>query len=133
MRIKIIEPYFLNKRYDARSLTPNPGPVIIATLLNEAGHQVEIESEYVSEVNFENIDKADLVGISIATYNAKRGFAIARRIRKPVVFGGFHASLMPEECLTYGEYVITGDGHPITKLATFLVNPEGNKSYKHCF
>ena len=64
MKIKIIEPYFLNKRYDARSLTPNPGPVIVATLLDQAGHQAVVESEYVSKINFDNLNEADLVGIS---------------------------------------------------------------------
>ena len=126
MKIKIIEPYFLNKRYDTRSLTPNPGPVIVATLLDQAGHQVEVESEYVSEVNFEKLDEADLVGISITTYNAKRGFEIAQRIKKPIVFGGFHASLMPEECLSHGEFVIRGDGHPIVQLADFVGKRESS-------
>jgi len=122
MRIIIIEPYLLNRRYDVRSLTPNPGPVIVATLLNQAGHQVEVISEYVSKINLEKINEVDLVGFSLTTYNAKRGFAIARRVSKPIVFGGFHASLMPEECLSYGDFVIQGDGYSIVALADLLEN-----------
>jgi radical SAM superfamily enzyme YgiQ (UPF0313 family) len=126
MNIKIIEPYHLNKRFDTRSLNPNLGPVIIATLLQQAGHTVEVLSEYVTDLDRDEIDKADFVGISITTYNAKRGFEIAEGIKKPVVFGGFHASLMPEECLFYGDYVIRGDGHPIIELADFLNNIENS-------
>ena len=120
MKIKIIEPYDLDPRYDQRSLTPNPGPVVVASLLAAAGHQVEVLSEYIAKIDIERINEADLIGISITTYNAKRGFEIARTAEKPVVFGGFHASLMPEECLNFGDYVIRGDGYPIVDLADFL-------------
>jgi radical SAM superfamily enzyme YgiQ (UPF0313 family) len=105
-------------------LTPNPGPVVIASLLKQYGHEVEVISEYVTRLNIEDLHSADLVGISITTYNAKRGYQIARQIDKPVVFGGFHASLMPEECLEYGDYVIRGDGHSVVKLADYLTNKE---------
>jgi radical SAM superfamily enzyme YgiQ (UPF0313 family) len=124
MNIKIIEPYDLNNRYDIRSLTPNPGPVVIASLLRQHGHEVEVISEYVTKFVPEDLDGAKLVGISITTYNAKKGFDIARNIDKPVVFGGFHASLMPEECLEFGDYAIRGDGHSIVKLANYLSNRE---------
>jgi len=110
MKIIILEPYDLNERYDIRSLTPNPGPIVIASLLKQSGHDVEVISEYVTKLNIEDLKRADLVGISIATYNAAKGFNIARKLKKPVVFGGFHASLMPEECLNYGDYVISGRG-----------------------
>jgi len=124
MNIKIIEPYDLNKRYDIRSLTPNPGPVVVASLLKKHDHDVEVVSEYVTALNIEELDSADLVGISITTYNAKRGYKIAQKIEKPVVFGGFHASLMPEECLEFGDYVIRGDGYSIVKLADYINDKE---------
>ena len=120
MKIKIIEPYDFDPRYDQRSLTPSPGPVVVATLLQQAGHEVEVLSEYVTAFDIDAADSADLVGISITTYNARRGFEIAREIKKPVVFGGFHASLMPEECLQYGDYVIRGDGGGVVDLTGFL-------------
>jgi len=122
MNIKIIEPYDLNKKYDIRSFNLNLGPVVIASLLQQAGHRVEVVSEYITRLDINEINSADLVCISIATYNAARGFAIARQVHSPVVFGGFHASLMPEECLEFGEYVIRGDGYPIVQLAEYLEN-----------
>ena len=122
MNIIIIEPYHLNRRYDIRSLTPNLGPVVIATLLKEKGHKVEVISEYVTKLDLELLNQADLVGISITTYNAKRGYEVARQIKRPIVFGGIHASLLPEECLDYGDYVIRGDGHSVVQLVDFLSN-----------
>ena len=120
MIIKIIEPNRQNSRYDVRSLTPNPGPVVIGTLLKQQGHDVEVISEYITRLNLNEIRSADLVGISITTYNAPRGYAIAQRLKMPVVFGGMHASLMPEECLMHGDYAIRGDGAAIVKLAECL-------------
>jgi radical SAM superfamily enzyme YgiQ (UPF0313 family) len=120
MKIKIVEPRGLDKRYDSRSLTPTLGPVVVATLLKQQGHDVEVLSEYVSRLNPDDLEEADWVGISITTYNAERGFEIARGLRKPKVFGGYHASLMPEECLEHGDYVIKGDGHSIIQLADYL-------------
>ena len=123
MNIKIIEPRYLAKRFNVGSLTPSLGPIIIGTLLKEQGHQVEVISEYVTAITQEEmarIDRADLIGISITTYNATRGFEIAESLRVPVVFGGFHASLAPEECLEHGDYVIRGDGHPVVLLANCL-------------
>lgn len=122
MIIKIIEPNSQNNRYDVRSLTPNPGPIIIATLLKQQGHDVEVISEYITRLNLQEIRTADLVGISITTYNARRGYAISQDLQKPVVFGGMHASLMPEECLLHGDYVIRGDGASIGQLAGCLAH-----------
>ncbi len=124
MKIKIVEPYSLDKRYDVRSLIPGLGPVVIASLLKQQGHDVEVISEYVTRLDPAELAEADWVGFSLTTYNAERGFAIARRIRKPKVFGGFHASLMPEECLEYGDYVIKGDGHSVLQLADYLKGGE---------
>jgi len=127
MNIKIIEPYDLNKNYDVRSFNPNLGPVVIASLLKQAGHRVEVISEYVTRLKIDRVNRADLVCISTTTYNARRGYEIARLLQKPIVFGGFHASLMPEECLDYGEYVIRGDGHPILQLVDYLENGKVGK------
>lgn len=124
LRIKIIEPCYRDKRYGLRGLTPSAGPVVIASLLKENGHDVEVISEYVTEFDLADVENVDLVGISITTYNATRGYEIAGQIDKPVVFGGFHASLMPEESLDHGDYVIRGDGFSFVQLAEYL---QGNK------
>jgi radical SAM superfamily enzyme YgiQ (UPF0313 family) len=53
----------------------------------------------------------DLVAISIETYTAKRAYQIAARYRQrgvPVVMGGFHATLVPEEVALFADSVIVG-------------------------
>ena len=54
----------------------------------------------------------DLVAISVETYTAKRAYQIASGYRKrgvPVVMGGFHATLLPEEVSEYAEATVIGE------------------------
>jgi hypothetical protein len=63
----------------------------------------DVETRIVDE-DLEPVDfaaDADLVGISCMTFNAPRAYWIADRFREvrglPVVLGGFHPSLVPED------------------------------------
>ncbi|EKD26397.1 MAG: hypothetical protein ACD_79C01221G0007 [uncultured bacterium] len=54
----------------------------------------------------------DLVAINAETYTAKRAYQIAdhyRRKNVPVIFGGFHATLMSEEVLQNADSVMIGE------------------------
>jgi radical SAM superfamily enzyme YgiQ (UPF0313 family) len=56
------------------------------------------------------------VAISVETYTAKRAYQIAseyRRRKVPVVMGGFHATLMPEEVARYAESVVVGEAEEL--------------------
>ncbi|NJM83852.1 MAG: B12-binding domain-containing radical SAM protein [Tabrizicola sp.] len=58
----------------------------------------------------------DLVAIPVETYTAKRAYQIAteyRRRRVPVVMGGFHATLMPDEVAEYADAVVIGEAEAI--------------------
>jgi radical SAM superfamily enzyme YgiQ (UPF0313 family) len=58
----------------------------------------------------------DLVAIPVETYTAKRAYQIASEYRRrgvPVVMGGFHATLAPDEVGQYAEAVVTGEAEPI--------------------
>jgi radical SAM superfamily enzyme YgiQ (UPF0313 family) len=73
-------------------------------------HDVEIVDERYESINFDK--KYDLIGISCLTYNSIRGYEIAAMFRKqriPVVFGGYHASLMPDEVKQYADSVVIGE------------------------
>lgn len=57
-------------------------------------------------------EPTDLVAISVETYTARRAYQIATEYRRrgvPVVMGGFHASLCPDEVAQYAEAVVTGE------------------------
>jgi radical SAM superfamily enzyme YgiQ (UPF0313 family) len=56
--------------------------------------------------------KADLVAISIMTIQANRSYEICDIYKKmgiPVVVGGIHASMVPEETLNYATSVVVGE------------------------
>jgi radical SAM superfamily enzyme YgiQ (UPF0313 family) len=61
-------------------------------------------------------EATDAVAISLETYTAKRVYQIASEYRKrkiPVIVGGFHASLVPEEAERYAESVVVGEAESI--------------------
>src|SRR5206468_6008177 len=59
---------------------------------------------------------ADAVAIPIETYTAARAYQIASEYRRrgvPVVMGGFHATLMPDEVARYADAVVTGEAEGV--------------------
>ena len=57
-------------------------------------------------------EPTDLVAISIEIYAARRAYEIAAEYRArgvPVIFGGAHPTLYPEECACYADSVYVGD------------------------
>lgn len=58
----------------------------------------------------------DLVAISIETYTARRAYQIAseyRRRRVPVVMGGYHATLCPDEVARFADSVVVGEAEAV--------------------
>ena len=87
-------------------------PVIAA--LTPPRFDVRIIDENVEAVDFDQ--DADLVGISLLTPTAVRGYEIARRFRErgvPVILGGVHPSLCPEEAEKHCDAVVVGEAEGI--------------------
>ena len=79
--------------------------------------------------NFENFkyEDADLVGITAFTSVANRAYEIATLYKNnniPVIMGGIHASMVPEEALEYVDSVVIGEAESIwsTVINDFLHN-----------
>ena len=103
---------------------PLLGPITLATILSERGYETWVYNENVSGPLPENaaayaeVCAADVVGISIMTPTASRGYALADRLRRDapnatVVFGGVHATFMPHEALLHGDVVVRGEGENV--------------------
>jgi radical SAM superfamily enzyme YgiQ (UPF0313 family) len=61
-------------------------------------------------------EPTDAVAISVETYTAKRAYQIATEYRRrgvPVVMGGFHATLCPDEVERYAEAVVVGEAEAV--------------------
>ncbi len=78
----------------------------------------DIEVKIVDEA-FEKIDfdqRADLVGLTAQTPVAPRAYQIATEFKKrgvPVIMGGVHASMLPDEALQHVDAVVVGEAEEV--------------------
>lgn len=113
MKIVFIEPASTEANVYSKIGMPLLGPVYLGTILRDRGHNVEIYKEDICKPDYSKLD-ADLVGISILTSTAKRGYEIAGKFPKEkVIIGGVHASLMPEEALRFARQVVVGEAEEV--------------------
>ena len=74
------------------------------------GIPVSFTDETVSPIDFDS--DADIVALSFLTPAAVRAYAVAARFRQAgrhVVFGGTHATIMPEQCAEHADTVFVGE------------------------
>jgi radical SAM superfamily enzyme YgiQ (UPF0313 family) len=89
-------------------------PLTLTTLASlippEIPAEVALLDEGVDEIDPAAID-ADLVGITVITGTAPRAYELAREFRArntPVVLGGVHPTLVPEEAVGHADSVVVG-------------------------
>lgn len=76
--------------------------------------QVRIIDEHVEAVPFDELPH--LVGIGAYTLNAPRAYQLAQEFRKKgvtTIFGGIHASMLPDETLQYADSVVIGEAESV--------------------
>ena len=113
MKIVLIEPRQGKKNVYSKIPMPLLGLIYIGTILKEKGHQVEIYNEDMHIPDYSKI-KADLIGISILTVTANRGYEISKMFPKEkVIIGGIHASLLPDEAIQYARQVVVGEAENV--------------------
>ncbi|MGL5675601.1 MAG: B12-binding domain-containing radical SAM protein [Cellulosilyticaceae bacterium] len=103
--------YFVYNKYIRN---PSTGLITLATIVKDRVEDTLMYSESISQIIFQDLQDADIIFISINTFNAVRGYEVAKELRKGsdaiIVFGGMHASLNPQEAIQYGDYLLIGDG-----------------------
>ena len=112
MQVRLVNPS--DNSFGTAVITPRWLFVLAAATPAEAGDPVLID-ESLEQIDPETIEPGDIVGISVHTGNALRGYAVGRMARARgawVVYGGIHATLFPEEVFELGEAhaVVKGDG-----------------------
>ncbi len=61
-------------------------------------------------------EPTDLVAITVEIYTARRAYEIAAEYRLrgvPVILGGFHPTLVPDECRQHADSIFLGDAEPL--------------------
>lgn len=82
----------------------------LAGFIDESKYVITLIDEYNQQIPY-NSD-FDLVAITVNTSNATHCYEIAHRFRtkrSKIVFGGPHATLMPNEVVNYCDYLIIGE------------------------
>ena len=71
---------------------------------------VQIKDDMLEDITFR--EKVDLVALTCMSHQANRAYEIAAGFRRqgiPVVMGGFHATLAPDECQQHVDAVVFGE------------------------
>src|SRR4030066_1338799 len=114
MKILLISPERERKKEEAflfRLIFLNLPYVAAVTPPDE---EVKIVDEASEKINFE--ERVDLVGLTAQTPVAPRAYQIAEEFKKrgiPVVMGGVHASMLPQEALQHVDAVVVGEAEEV--------------------
>jgi hypothetical protein len=112
MSVHLINPS--DNSFGTAVITPRWLFVLAAATPAIAGDPILVD-ESLEQVVPESIHPGDIVGISVHTGNALRGYEVGRMARERgawVIYGGIHATLFPEEPFELGaaHAVVKGDG-----------------------
>ena len=111
MKIKLISASVRSRSKWSQIMTLSLPALAAAT---PEGHDITIEDERVKKIHLD--DTPDFVGISFEVFRAYRAYEIADHYRQryvPVVLGGMHASVMPEEGLLHADAVVVGEADEV--------------------
>ena len=93
-----------------RSWQMEPLPIAALAGLTPPDVEISFYDDRMEAIPFDR--PTGLVAIPVETYTAKRAYQIASEFRArkvPVVMGGFHATLAPDEVGRYAEAVVLGE------------------------
>ncbi|HEX4007996.1 MAG TPA: radical SAM protein [Acidobacteriaceae bacterium] len=112
MSIHLVNPS--DNSFGTAVITPRWLFVLAAATPESAGDPILVD-ESLEPIVPASVHPGDIVGISVHTGNALRGYQVGRMARERgawVVYGGIHATLFPEEALEQGHAhaVVKGDG-----------------------
>jgi radical SAM superfamily enzyme YgiQ (UPF0313 family) len=131
MNLLLISPRSSDKKSPVGFKIPQVALQIIAALTPD-NVKVSMVDEHSSDIDFSK--GYDLVGISIMTATAKRGYHLAKIFKEngsKVVFGGIHASVMPEEAIKHGDAVVIGEAESSWLNLIEDFNQNALKKYYH--
>ncbi|MCK4242021.1 MAG: B12-binding domain-containing radical SAM protein [Dehalococcoidia bacterium] len=117
MKISLVEPKAPSYNVYTAFIKHLPlmGPIYLGSILKNDGHEVTIYNENIKEIDYSRIQDSDVLGISIMTSTAPRGYEIAENFRAlnpkgRIIIGGVHATFLPEEAAQYADHVVKGEG-----------------------
>src|SRR5262245_17796671 len=116
MRLTLIYPSVGRKENTPYVRAWQMQPLSMAVLASLVPPDVEVRfyDDRMEEIPFD--EPTDLVAMSVETFTALRAYKIARQFRArgvPIVMGGYHVTLLPDEALAEADAVVVGDAEPV--------------------
>ncbi|MBW3540599.1 MAG: B12-binding domain-containing radical SAM protein [Planctomycetes bacterium] len=116
MRLTLIYPSVGRKqgRPYVRAWQMEPLSMALLAHLTPPDVEVRFYDDRLEAIPFD--EPTDLVAISVETFTALRAYRIARQFRArgvPVVMGGYHVTLLPEEAAAEADAIVVGDAEPV--------------------
>ena len=116
MRLTLIQPAIGHRRGESYIRSWQMEPLTIATLagLTPSGVELRFYDDRMETIAFD--EPTDAVAIPVETYTARRAYQIASEYRRrgvPVVLGGFHVTLVPDEAARFGDAIVLGEAEAV--------------------
>lgn len=116
MRLTLIHPAIGHRSGESyiRSWQMEPLPIAALAGLTPQDVEIRFHDDRMERIPFD--EPTDAVAISVETYTARRAYQIASEYRRrgiPVVLGGFHPTLMPDEASRFAEAIVIGEAEPV--------------------
>jgi len=112
VKLSIIQPCMGRRSGEAYIRTWQMEPLAPALLaaLTPVDVEISFHDDRMESIPYDS--PTDLVAITVETYTARRAYQIATEYHRrgiPVVMGGFHATLVPDEVALYADAVVAGE------------------------
>src|SRR5436190_14574718 len=112
MRVTLVYPSVGRKENTpyVRAWQMEPLSMALLASLMPADVEVSFYDDRLESIPFD--EPTDLVAISVETFTALRAYKIARQFRArgvPVVMGGYHVTLLPDEAQDEADSIVVGD------------------------
>ena len=105
MKVRLIEPAPPVMHMWSYTAYPRLGLPMIGAALKAAGHDVRIYAPKTAPIDWDDVNGADVVGLSTTTSTAPAAYDMADGLRLrgiPVVMGGSHVTFLADEALAAG-------------------------------
>jgi radical SAM superfamily enzyme YgiQ (UPF0313 family) len=116
MKVTFIEPAMIKNKDFGEKPSWQLTPLTLAALAGLTPPDVEVEAvdDRIESIDYDS--HRDLVGISVKTFTARRAYQIADEFRKrgvPVILGGHHPTLLPDEAGQHADSVLVGEAEGV--------------------
>lgn len=114
MRVTLIVPAMNDGPGTMRSWQMEPLGIAVVAALTPPDVEIRFFDERVESIDID--EPTDLAALSVETYCAQRAFDIAAAYKKrgvTVIMGGFHPTLVPDDCQEHADSVVRGNAEAV--------------------